>query len=119
LTPKREWFVGGNKGSAVIWGFAADGKIIRTTRLLENVPGKITMTAAGPTRSFGPPPPGLLYEEPLPKVELAHRDYFVQFLRALDGEEDVAVKPEQVRRVLSVMDAVRESARTKEAVRVE
>lgn len=119
LTPKRGWFMGGNKGSAVIDDFGDRGKIIRTARLLKNVPGKITMTAAGPTRSFGPAAPGLLMEEPLPDVKVEHRDYFVHFLRAFHGEESVIVKPEQVRRVLVVMEAVRESARTNEAVRIE
>ena len=71
LTPKRAWFIGGNKGSALIDGFAGEGKIVRTAHLLENVPGKITMTAAGPTRSFGPPEPGLLSEEPLHKEHVS------------------------------------------------
>lgn len=119
LTPKRTWFIGGNKGSAVLDGFGGDGKIIRTAHLLENVPGKITMSAAGPTRSFGPAAPGLLVDEPLPEVQVSHRDYFVHFLKAFHGEADVIVKPEQVRRVLGVMEAVRESARTGEAVRFE
>ena len=44
LTPKRAWFIGGNKGSAIIDGFNGEGKIVRTAHLLENVPGKITMT---------------------------------------------------------------------------
>lgn len=119
LTPKRAWFVGGNKGSAIIDGFAGEGSIVRTAHLLENVPGRITMTAAGPTRSFGPPEPGLLVEEPLPKVNVDHRNYFEHFLKAFHGEEDIIVKPQQVRRVLCVMEAVRESARTGEAVRME
>lgn len=119
LTPKRAWFIGGNKGSAIIDGFDGEGKIVRTAHLLENVPGKITMTAAGPTRSFGPAAPGLLLEEKLPETDAAQRDYFVHFLKAFRGEEDVIVKPEQVRRVLGVMEAVRESARTGEAVRFE
>lgn len=119
LTPKRAWFVGGNKGSAIIDGFAGEGSIVRTAHLLENVPGRITMTAAGPTRSFGPPEPGLLVEESLPKVNVDHRNYFEHFLKAFHGEEDIIVKPEQVRRVLCVMEAVRESARTGEAVRME
>lgn len=119
LTPKRAWFIGGNKGSAVMDGFGGEGKIIRTAHLLENVPGKITMTAAGPTRSFGPAAPGLLVEEPLPEVNVSHRNYFEHFLKAFNGEEEVIVKPEQVRRVLGVMEAVRESAKTGEAVRFE
>lgn len=119
LTPKRAWFIGGNKGSAVLDGFGGEGKIIRTAHLLENVPGKITMTAAGPTRSFGPAAPGLLVEEPLPEVNVSHRNYFEHFLKAFNGEEEVIVRPEQVRRVLGVMEAVRESAKTGEAVRFE
>ena len=58
---ERHWFVGGNKGSAYVDGFHPEGKIVRTSELLKNVPGKITMTAAGPTRSFGPAPEGALF----------------------------------------------------------
>ena len=119
LTPKRAWFIGGNKGSAMIEQFDGSGKIVRTAHLLENVPGKITMTAAGPTRSFGPPAPGLLSEEPLPRVDVSHRNYFEHFLKAFCGEEEIIVKPEQVRRVLCVMDAVRESAKTGKAIAFE
>ena len=75
------------------------------------------MTAAGPTRSFGPPEPGLLREEPLPEVDVSHRNYFEHFFKAFNGEEELIVKPEQVRRVLQVMEAVRQSAKTGEAVR--
>ena len=96
-----------------------EGKIVRTAHLLENVPGKITMTAAGPTRSFGPPEPGLLSEEPLPEVNVAHRNYFEHFLKAFNGEEEIIVKPEQVRRVLRLMDAVRESAKTGKSIAFE
>lgn len=119
LTPKRAWFMGGNGGSAIIDGFGGEGTIVHTTRLLENVPGKITMTAAGPTRSFGPPAPGVLYEEPLPEVNVSHKNYWEHYLKALKGEEEIVIKPQQVRRVLCMMDAVRESARTNEAVRFE
>lgn len=116
LTPKRAWFIGGNKGSAMIDGWDGEGKIVRTSHLLENVPGKITMTAAGPTRSFGPAAPGLLTDEPLPEVNVAQRDYFVHFLKAFNGEEEIIVRPDQVRRVLCVMDAIRESAKTGQAI---
>ena len=119
LTPKRAWFIGGNKGSAMIDGFAGEGKIVRTAHLLENVPGKITMTAAGPTRSFGPPEPGLLIDEPLPEVNVDHRNYFEHYIKAFNKEEEIIVKPEQVRRVLCLMDAVRESARTGKAIEFE
>lgn len=119
LTPKRAWFIGGDTGSAMIDGWDGEGRIVRTSHLLENVPGKITMTAAGPTRSFGPPAPGLLTEEPLPEVDVAHRNYFEHFLKAIRGEEEIIIKPRQVRRVLRVMEAVRESAKTGKAIAFE
>jgi predicted dehydrogenase len=77
------------------------------------------MTAAGPTRSFGPAAPGLLIEEPLPEVDVSHKNYWEHFIKAFNGEEELVVKPEQVRRVLRLMDAVRESARTGEAIAFE
>lgn len=119
LTPKRAWFIGGKEGSALIEGFHGEGRIVRTAHLLENVPGKITMSAAGPTRSFGPPEPGLLRDESLPDVKASHREYFEHFIESLQSGKEVIVKPDQVRRVLCVMDAVRESARTGEAIRFE
>lgn len=119
LSPKRAWFVGGNGGSAFIDGFGGEGTIVHTQHLLENVPGKITMTAAGPTRSFGPPAPGLLYEEPLPEVNVSHRNYWEHYLKALKGEEELKIQTHQVRRVLCMMDAIRESARTGDAIHLE
>jgi len=121
LTPKRAWFIGGTTGSAVIDGvFRAqgntEGKIVRTKHLLTSVPGKLTMTSAGPTRSFGDPEPGLLYEEPLPEIHTAHRDFFTNYIRARQGLEEDIIKLPQIRYVLQLMDAVRESARTHQAV---
>ena len=118
LTPKRAWFIGGNNGSAYIDGWNCEGSVVHTSSLLQNVPHKITMTAAGPTRSFGPVPEGRLLYEPLPKVEVSHRDYFVHFIKAFNGEEEIIVRPEQVRKVLCVMDAVRESARTGKSINI-
>ena len=123
LTPKRAWFIGGTTGSTIIDGTFcaqgnAEGKIVRTTHLLESVPGKLTMTSAGPTRSFGEPEPGLLYEEPLPDIHTEHRDYFRNYLNARAGLEDYAVKLNEVRQVLVLMDMVRESAAKHQAVAV-
>ena len=107
---ERHWFIGGDKGSMYSDGFNPVGKIARTTKLLKNVPGKTTMTASGPTRSFGPPQEGVLVTEELPKVNVAHIMFFENYLNALEGKEEILVKAPEVRRVLAVMEAVRESA---------
>ncbi|NSB43415.1 hypothetical protein B0P06_003186 [Clostridium saccharoperbutylacetonicum] len=97
-------------------GFDPEGKIARTTRLLKNVPGKTTMTASGPTRSFGPPQDGVLITEDLPKVNVAHIMFFENYFKALEGKEELIVKIPEVRRVLAVMEAVRESAASGKSV---
>lgn len=107
---ERHWFIGGNKGSAYIDGFDPTGKIVRTTRLLTNVSGERTMTSAGPTRSFGAPQEGILVTEKLPGVHTCHKDYFDNYLQAYRGETDFLVKIPETRRVLNLMEAVRESA---------
>lgn len=116
---ERHWFMGGNKGSAYVDGFAPVGKIVRTAGLLENVGGKRTMTAAGPTRSFGPPPEGKILTEELPKVETSHRMYFENYRKAYFEEEEFLVRIPETRRVLALMNAVRESGRTGHSIAFE
>lgn len=113
---ERHWFVAGNKGSAYVDGFEPEGKIVRTTHLLTNVGHKRTMTAAGPTRSFGPAPEGTIITEPLPEVHTEHRNYFEHYIKFRNGEEDAFVKIPECRRVLRLMDAVRESGRTGKSI---
>ena len=113
---ERHWFVGGNKGSMYSDGFEPVGKITRTKALLENVPGKVTMTASGPTRSFGPPREGLIVTEELPTVNTDHTLFFKNYLNVINGKEEIIVKPEEVRRVLKLMEAIRQSAMTNETV---
>lgn len=116
---ERHWFMGGNKGSAYCDGFKPDGKIVRTTRLLESVPGKLTMSKTNPTRSFGFVPPGVLKVEDLEIPDTKHVMYYENYMKALAGEEEFLVKPEQVRRVLSLMEAVRTSAAEHRAIEFE
>lgn len=109
---ERHWIMGGNQGTVYVDGFEPQGKIVRTNGLLQNVGGQRTMTAAGPTRSFGPPPEGKIYTEELPKVTTCHEDYFKNYRKAYFGEEEFLVKIPETARVLRLMEAVRESART-------
>lgn len=113
---ERHWFIGGDQGSAYVDGFEPEGKIVRTNGLLRNVSGQRTMTAAGPTRSFGPPPEGKIFTEELPIAHTSHADYFENYKRAYAGEEEFLVKIPETRRVLRLMDAVRESGRTGKSI---
>jgi predicted dehydrogenase len=109
----------GNKGTVYVDKFTPEGKIVRTTKLLTDVRDQ-TGRYTGPTRSFGEPPAeGLLVAESLPEVSTDARDYFVNFINAMQKKEDLLVKPEQIRTVLAVMEAVRESGATMKSVQFE
>ncbi len=115
---QRHWYMGGNTGSMYVDKFQPEGKIIRTSHLLENISEDQEKTAKsyGPTRSFGVPEPGLILTEEIPNVTCDHSDYFDNYFKALKGEEEFLVKIPEVRRVLSVMEACRESARLKKSI---
>lgn len=115
---ERHWYVGGNKGSMYLDRFDPVGKIVRTTRLLENVNEDQDKSAEsyGPTRSFGVPEPGLIVTEDIPHVDCDQRDYFTHYFNALDGKEEMYVKMPEVRRVLEVMEACHKSAETKRSI---
>lgn len=116
---ERHWIMGGNKGTAYVDGFEPQGKIVRTTHLLSNVKGSRTMTAAGPTRSFGPPTEGIIITENLPEIETCHKDYFENYKKAYYGKEEFLVKIPETKRVLKLMEAVRESACTGKSIEFE
>lgn len=116
---ERHWLMSGNQGTSYVDGFEPQGKIVRTTRLLTNVSGQRTMTAAGPTRSFGPPAKGTLAVEEVPQVNTCHEDYFKNYIQAYHGNEEFLVKISETRRVLALMEAVRKSAETDMAIAFE
>ena len=54
--------------------------------------------------------------EQLQEVYTEQIQYFDNFIKGLWGEEEFVVKPEQVRRILMLMEAARKSAKTKQSV---
>lgn len=114
----RHWHMFGNMGSMYVDNFEPEGKIVRTTGLLTDV----TDTEGrycGPTRSFGFPDEGLIITEDIPFVSTDATDYYRNFVSTMEGDEDILVKPREMRRVLSVIEAVWESARTMQSVAFE
>lgn len=116
---ERHWFLGGNEGSAKIDGFYPRGEITRTSELLSNVPGKITMTHAGPTRSFGPAPEGRIITEALPEVRVNHRMFFDNYYAYTQGQAELIVKPTEILRLMEVIEAIRISANYHQSISFE
>lgn len=118
---ERHWYMGGNTGSMYANKFDPEGKIVRTTRLLENVEEDQDKSAKsyGPTRSFGIPEPGLIVTEEIPKIDSEHIEFFHNYFNTLEGKTELLVKPNEVRKVLEVMEACWTSAETFSSVSFE
>ena len=119
LKAQPRWLMGGSKGTLYIKDFGCEGAIYRTGKMLERLPSQIVETVAGPTRQFAPLPPGGIVEEPLPQVQTDWVDFYTNVRGVLENREPSLIRPEEVRRVLGVMEAVRKSAATGQSIALE
>jgi predicted dehydrogenase len=127
LEYQPRWLIAGDKGTMIVKNFGCDGNIYRTGALLEKLPPQITETIAGPTRQFAPVPPGGIVTEALPEITSDWVDFYRNVNAVLEewetssekAQEKSLVKIPEVRRVLTVMEAVRKSAETGQAIALE
>ena len=118
LCYQPRWLVGGDKGTMMIQGLGGrEGAIFRTGEMLEKLAPEITESIVGPTRQFAPVPPGGITQEPLPEIMTDVSEFYRNIGDVIDGKTDeLLVNISQVRRVLSVMEAARESAASGNAI---
>lgn len=119
LEYQPRWLAAGDKGTMIVKNFDCDGNIYRTGKMLEKLPPQITETVAGPTRQFAPIPPGGIVTDPLPKVDSDWVEFYKNVEAVIEGKEESKIKNSEVRRVLMVMEAVRKSTETGQAVLLE
>ncbi len=120
LIQMPRWHVYGDGGSMAVNGWVHEdgGKIIRANDHVLNWEPVVVQTKAGPTRTMAPRPAETLQELPLPDVEdtTSWKCYYRNFMDAIDGKAESAIKLDSVRRVMQVMEAAFESDRTGTAI---
>lgn len=109
------WMILGDNATAYINDFSANGAIVELDSTLEHEPVLI-MTANGPTRTFSPRPDNVKIEKPLPIIEPDHTAFYYNVRDAVAGKAELIVQPWQVRKVMEVIDAAFESAKTGKTV---
>lgn len=113
------WHVSGDAGTLQIDDFGCEGKIVRAKTSEMHWEAGIVYTVAGPTRTMAPRPQETIEEIALPEVQTDARDYYRNFRDADLGKAELIVKPEEALRVMRVIDAVFESARTHTCIAVD
>ena len=112
------WYCIGDNGTLQIDDFTAEkGGITRPRFGAEgNVAPVVVQTPAGPTRMMAPRPPETREELELPKSDADWTSLYKNLLDVIDNGAELIVKPEQVRRVLQLIETIFESAKTGHSV---
>ena len=114
--------IGCGWGSMEIEDFGAKiGEIVLDKEHLAEWSEKIIVTDRGPTRTMAPRPKETLEFRGLPDVsdKTDVTEFYTNVMAAIDGEADLLVTPEQVYRIMQIIDAARESDKTGASVRVD
>lgn len=101
------WHVSCLDGTAVIEDWKCNGKMVQlNTDAVMEWSDDIVYTEAGPTRTMAPRPVQTTKEISLPEVTSDWSDYYNNIVDVLDQKAELIVKPEQVLRVMKVIDLI-------------
>lgn len=108
------WHMCGSDGTVVIQNWECDGEIVKlASKEVLKWENDMVYTAAGPTRTMAPRPDYTKKKLPLPEVETAWANFYKNVVGVIDKEADLIVKPEEVLRVMTLIDLIFTSAETK------
>lgn len=101
------WHICGSDGTAVIHNWECEGEIVKlANKEVLKWENDIVYTAAGPTRTMAPRPDYTKQILPLPEIETSWTDFYHNVIDVLEEKADLIVKPEQVLRVMTLIDFI-------------
>ena len=112
VSPPR-WMVFGDKGGLVISDWESEGKIVLRPKT-DDYSRPIAYNKAGPTRTMAPGDASEII--PVIPGSADYPAFYPAFAAALDGSRPLEVTPEQVLRVLRIMEAAFEAHNTGQVV---
>jgi len=117
LVPGPHWYILCENGTVVVHGWEGNGKIVKfkTENDLQWDDDGV-YTGSGPTRLMAPRPMHTINEHPLPDVTSSWEDYYLNILDALNGRAELIITPQQILRVMKVVDAVFKSDKNNASV---
>ncbi len=109
------WYVQGENGTAIVKDWDCSGEIVMISDW-EKKDAVPVVTAAGLTKTMAPRTEETIKKYPLPAVESDVRDYYRNFIKAMNGEEKQIVTHPQMMRVVKLMQALQKSAELNEVI---
>ncbi len=109
------WYVLGQNGSAIIRDWSLNGEIVKVSdwEKRDAVP---VVTAAGLTKTMAPRTEETICRYDLPRAQSDVRDFYRNFIAAIEGKQEQLVTHAQMMRVMRLMEALFRSAESGEVV---
>lgn len=116
FTSLPRWYVLGENGTALLEDFKSEGSLVMVSdwEKRDAVP---VVTAAGLTKTMAPRTSETICRYPLPLVESDVRDFYRNVAGAVRCGKSLLVTHKQLKRVMRLMEAMFESARTNTVIK--
>ncbi len=111
------WYVLGENGSALIEDWGLKGKIIKVSDW-ENRDAVPVLAGAGLTKTMAPRTDDTIKKYRLPKVKADWGAYYDNVIATLNGEAEIEVTHDQMRRSTKLMEAIFKSAETNSVIMI-
>ena len=110
------WYMCGKEGTAQIDYWNLEGRVLKLINKDIEFCDEIPSTLVGPSITLAPRNTDTVRECPLPEVDYDKDLFYRNFLNALEGREELFVKPEEVLRTTEVIDLAFESGRDNKVI---
>ncbi|MGG4344763.1 Gfo/Idh/MocA family protein [Paenibacillus lautus] len=111
------WYVKGTEGTGIIEDWSLSGRVVTRNQDAVKVEPKPIQAGVGLTKTMAPPSEEATITGALPEPYRQSSSFFDNFAAVIQGEAEPIVKNEEVLRVLNLIEAVFESARTGETLK--
>lgn len=111
------WYVKGTEGTGIIEDWSMNGRIVTRNQDAVKVEPKPIQAGVGLTKTMAPPSEEATITGALPEAFRQPSSFFDNFADVIEGTAEPIVKNEEVLRVLNIIEAVFESARTGETLK--
>ncbi|WP_339843905.1 Gfo/Idh/MocA family oxidoreductase [Paenibacillus sp. FSL W7-1088] len=110
------WYLKGTEGTAVIRDWDLSGEIITRNPDVAHIEPKPIQAGQGLTKTMAPPSELSTLKFAIEKPELKEQSFYENFVSVLEGKSEIAIKNDEVHRVLVLIETIFEAAETKSVI---
>ncbi|UPK47427.1 Gfo/Idh/MocA family protein [Paenibacillus pabuli] len=110
------WYLKGTEGTAVIRDWDLSGEIITRNPDVAHIEPKPIQAGQGLTKTMAPPSEQSTLKFAIEKPDLEEQSFYENFVSVLEGKSEIAIKNDEVHRVLVLIETIFEAAETKSVI---